>query len=119
MSIMGAKMRTTRAQIEGAFKVWVEMVGGKVSKGYNDVGGYALDYVACYGGWRIIQICNERSGQRDVTNRMGATQFWEALHFAIRTIEEQRTAKRLEHVARCPKKGIGCAHFTASGEVKQ
>jgi hypothetical protein len=87
-------MRTTRAQIEGTFKVWVEMVGGKVSAGYNDVGGYALDYAACYGGWRIIQICNESGGQRDVTPRMPATQFWEALHFAISTFEEKHRTHR-------------------------
>lgn len=88
-------MRTTRKQIEGTFKVWVQLVGGHIASSYNDAGGYALDYAACYGGWRIVQMTNPQGGQQDVTSRMPATQFWEALHFAIRTLEESRRTQEV------------------------
>ena len=82
-------MRTTKAQVEGIFKRLAEACGKRIATSYNDVGAWRLDYTACYGGYNIEEIDNERGGisQPMGGQRMKAGEFWSACYFALRAIE--------------------------------
>jgi hypothetical protein len=86
-------MRTTKAEVEGVFKLWINSVGGHVAKSYNDVGGYRLDHNNVYGGYQVIRISNAQGGQSDnvfLNTRLSAYPFVCALRAAMRSIEELR-----------------------------
>lgn len=56
--------RTTKADIELWFGHLCNDLGKRVATSYDDVGAWRLDYVACYGGWNIEEICTESGGIR-------------------------------------------------------
>ena len=83
--------RTTKAEIQSAFTVWLKAIGGHEAIQYNDANGYRLDYAACYGGWRIEQVASDGHGIRNVNNqRMPSGAFRQALNLASESIREYR-----------------------------
>lgn len=86
-------MRTTKSEVEAVFKLWVSGINGHVAKDYKDVGGYQLDHNGVYGGYQVVQICNERGGQSDnvfLNSRLTAYYFVSALRASMRSIEQLR-----------------------------
>lgn len=83
-------MRTTKAEVEGVFKLWVASIGGRIATSYNDQGAYRLDHASCYGGWQIERIDNERGGVSVVFGRLTAYYFVAALRMGMRTLEQSR-----------------------------
>jgi hypothetical protein len=99
--------RTTRREVESAFRRVMFAIGGDYNKedvystlrpkderaadGGNlfVVGRYALDYAPIYGGYRIVRCCNEHGGESDVTHRMRGREFVEAADFLGRVLGEQ------------------------------
>jgi hypothetical protein len=81
--------RITRKNVEGMFETLCKVMGKRIATDYNDVGAWRLDYIACYGGWVIEEVCNEAGGIRHpiVDNRKGNRDMWEAMRFALRTLE--------------------------------
>jgi len=115
-------MRTSRKEVEGVFRLWVEAIGGVQAKSYNDVGGYRLDFNSVYGGYEIERVCNEHGGVNVVTGgRLSATEFVSALRVSMRSIEEMRLNQIKQHQSGCPpmeRGAAGCAHFTEYGGVR-
>lgn len=54
--------RVTRKDAERAFGRLIAAIGGRVAEKYNDVGAYAFDYSATYGGCVIHLIIKEGGG---------------------------------------------------------
>lgn len=74
--------RFTKADAERAFLRLVEDAGARVANDYKDVGGWRLDYAACYGGYVVEKIMNERGG---ISHPLGgerrtAKEFWAFAH---------------------------------------
>ena len=85
-------MRTSKKEIESAFRVWLGAIGGKYAETYNDVGGYTLDYNTTYGGWRIEQVTTDGGGIREINyGRMSSGEFKHALNLASESVREYRT----------------------------
>lgn len=81
-------MRTTKAEVEAVFGRLLTVLGKPRAQRWNDVGGWSLDYAACYGGWVITEVVNMDGG---ITHPLGegrlpAREFVRAMHFAIRTV---------------------------------
>lgn len=53
--------RTTKAELDTAFRLFLTSINGHKAEGYGDVGGYLLDQG--YGGYQVVQIANEHGGQ--------------------------------------------------------
>jgi len=75
--------------VENKFKWFVEALGGKLAQGYNDVGGYALNYNGIYGGYNIVRIVNAGGGQSQPfgSGRRKASAFVDALELATTALE--------------------------------
>jgi hypothetical protein len=85
-------VRTTKKEIESAFRVWLGAIGGKHATSYSDVGGYSLDHNTVYGGWRIEQITTDGGGVREVNyGRMSNAEFKHALNLASESVREYKT----------------------------
>lgn len=81
--------RTTKSQVETAFKWFVQELGGHLAVNYKDVGGYGLEYASCYGGYAVYQICNEHGGQSNPfgSRRMSASEMYQTLWFANQALK--------------------------------
>jgi galactokinase/mevalonate kinase-like predicted kinase len=77
--------RYTRKDAERALERLAEATGHRIATSYSDVGGWTLDYAACYGGFSIEQVHNEQGavskpfGER----RYPAREFCEMVQFAL------------------------------------
>jgi hypothetical protein len=85
--------RTTKGNVQSAFKYLCEALGKQIATDYNDEGAWRLDY-DYYGGYNIEEISNpqERYHPRGVhhplgSTRMTASEFYHAAWFAIRAVE--------------------------------
>ncbi len=89
-------MATSRKMIESLFKYFIESIGGKMASSWNDVGGYAINYNANYGGYQIVRISNSSGGVSEPfgSARMKAGAFEDALRFGTRAIEEYKRNKK-------------------------
>ena len=84
-------MRTSKKEIESAFRVWLGAVGGHYATSYSDVGGYALDHNTVYGGWCIEQVVTDGGGVREVNyGRMPGAEFKHALNLASESVREYK-----------------------------
>lgn len=77
--------RYTRKDAEAAFDRLCEATGHRKATAYNDVGAWALDYVACYGGYVVESPVNDGGG---IIHPLGerrrtAREFCDAVRFAI------------------------------------
>jgi len=52
--------RVTKQMIENALQYFCTCSGERIADSYNDVGGLEVDYAACYGGYIINRIANEK-----------------------------------------------------------
>ncbi len=90
-------MRTTKGNVESAFKILTATMKKRIAESYNDVGAWRLDYVGCYGGYIIEEIGNVNGGVFHplTEHRMKAEAFYDACWFAIRAMElkEKESAK--------------------------
>ena len=92
--------RITTKQIYGAFRMWLQNIGGKEATSWNDVGGYRLDSNLIYGGWRIEHVMSDTGGVSEVNyGRMSNREFYDALHFSLATLREQRQIAEALEVA--------------------
>jgi len=82
-------MAISKKHNQAVFERLVDACGAHVAHGYNDVGGWRLDYNGLYGGYNIEEIANESGGVRQPfgATRMKAAVFADAMHFALRAIE--------------------------------
>lgn len=80
-------MRTTRPQIEGAFRT---VKATAVRAGVPDAETWSLDYAPCYGGWCITSHGDSRSLGEAVmsANRMTAGPFYQALRILLDVFEQ-------------------------------
>ncbi len=77
-------MRTTKANVESAFE--------HLCKATGNVEKWELDYIACYGGYVIVETA---TGKHPFgLQRMDAATFYTAAWFAIRAIESTRVTER-------------------------
>lgn len=76
-------MRYGRKDAEAAFARLAAATGNRIATSWNDVGGWSLDYAACYGGYVVHEVCSEPFGSR----RRPAREFCDAVWFAIRALE--------------------------------
>lgn len=91
-------MRTTRKQVESAFKYFLAAIGGtehawtqdEQGRNRSTVGQYELDYAGPYGGYTVNKIVNEHGavsrpfGHR----RFKASEMYDVLHFAVAAVRE-------------------------------
>jgi hypothetical protein len=91
-------MRTTKGNVESAFKYFIQAIGGRVANRYDDHGGFVLDHGI--GGYIIEQICSNSSGvnQPFGSQRMKAEAFYDACWLAIRAIELKEKESKKETV---------------------
>ena len=83
--------RTTKKEIQSAFRIWVKAINGHEATVYNDANGYSLDYAACYGGWCIEQVMPDGHGVRNINyQRMPSGAFRQALNLASESVREYR-----------------------------
>lgn len=77
-------MRTTKKEVEAVFKQFCEDNDFKIAESAVDVGGYTLDYAACYGGYVINRISNDGGGVSQPFGymRRGAKELVDCLRFA-------------------------------------
>lgn len=82
-------MRTTKGNVESAFKYLCQALGKRIATKYNDVGAWRLDHMAGYGGWNIEQISNEGGAVSHPfgSDRMQAEAMYNACWMAIRAVE--------------------------------
>lgn len=70
-------MNTNKRHIEAKLARVVELLGARMCKRWDDVGGLSLDYQPLYGGYMLEQISNERGACRQLTPwRMKPTEFY-------------------------------------------
>lgn len=76
--------RTTKKEVEATFDLFLKSAGLKKAEGYDDVGGYMLDFAGVYGGYVVVRICNEGGGQSTPFGwtRRPAGQMADTLRFA-------------------------------------
>lgn len=80
--------RTTKQQVASAFRNLCRASGRKMAKDTNDVGGWALDYIACYGGYTVVEITEHLGCPSNPfgLRRMKPSEAYEAFNFAARAI---------------------------------
>jgi hypothetical protein len=85
--------RYTRKDAEAAFDRLCAATGHRRATAYNDVGGWSLDYAACYGGFVIESPCNDGGGitQPFGSRRRTAREFCDVVRFAIDAIGQVTT----------------------------
>ena len=83
--------RTTRSQVEGIFKLFIQDIDGEIATSYKDVGKYWLEYSSPY-GYTIERISNENGAVSHPfgSERRKAEEMWYTLHFAIEVLRQQR-----------------------------
>ena len=81
--------KITRQDVEGMFKRLCRNMNKKIAESYNDVGAWNLEYIACYGGFKVEEIacksgsiCHPLSDRRLTTREM-----YEALYMTNCAIE--------------------------------
>lgn len=81
--------RITKSDVGRAFQRWLDLIGGREAKAYNDVGGYMLDNNGTYGGVRIVQVTTPGGGEHNVTaRRYKFREFVDMVQFASDTLYE-------------------------------
>lgn len=81
--------REGKKYVEAVFKNFTAACGKHVATSYNDIGGWQLEHNSTYGGYQIQEITSA-SGGVDLplgAARMKASQFTEAMHFAMRALQ--------------------------------
>ena len=63
---------------------------------YGTIGAWQLDYVACYGGWNIEEVCNDKGG---ISHPMGSkrykqTEFFSTMCFAREILRIRNSDKQ-------------------------
>ena len=90
--------RTTKSQILSSFQHYLDAIGKRPARSYDDVGGWELDFNPTYGGYVIYEVANTGGGQRHPlgSSRMKPSVFYDALWFATRSIEagKRRRSRR-------------------------
>ena len=83
--------RYTRKDAERQFERLIKAIGGRVAKSYDDHGAYRLDWNIVYGGGGVERVSKESTGvsQPFCATRKNAREFCDAVHFAIRVLEEK------------------------------
>jgi hypothetical protein len=82
-------IRYNRKDAERAFERLCVLLGRNQATGYNDVGGWRLDYNGAYGGYQVQEIVNDAGA---ITCPLGdmrrnAREFCEAVALAERALE--------------------------------
>ena len=95
---MGEMTRYTRKDAERAFARFVDAIGGRVAKSYDDKGAYQLDYNATYGG-AVVELLLETGGVSHPFGdlRRSPAEFCSAVRFAIDALN-MRNSKKGEQV---------------------
>lgn len=80
--------REGKKYVETVFKNFTEACGKHVASSWDDVGGWQLDHNSIYGGYVIHEVSNSSGGVSEPfgSTRMKASQFTEAMHFAMRAL---------------------------------
>jgi hypothetical protein len=80
--------RYTRKDAENAFERLLTATGNRRSTSWNDVGGWNLDYAACYGGYVVEEVNNPSGGisQPFGSQRRTAREFVDCVRFACDAI---------------------------------
>lgn len=92
--------RVTRKDVEAAFRLLVNQLGGHVAQRYDDVDGFVLDYAGMYGGYLIEQVHQGTVGH-GVTRPFGnyrrkAREMYLALHFGLDVLRFEQQQKEKE-----------------------
>lgn len=89
MGVSMAADRYTRRDAQAAFERLMAACGARPAASYDDVGGWTLDYAACYGGYVVQAIFNERGAiaQPFGWSRRSARDFCRAVGFAVAAVE--------------------------------
>lgn len=84
--------RYTRKDAESALDRLCEATGNRRASAWNDVGGWQLDYAACYGGFVVNEVFNDGGGitQPFGSTRCSAREFCARVRFAIDAIEHAK-----------------------------
>ncbi len=77
--------RVTKKDVESAFGRFLTQIKGRKPEAYNDVGAYYLDYAACYGGYQIVRVVNERGALSNPFGHMrrNAREMVDCLNFYV------------------------------------
>ena len=90
--------RITRKNVEDVFEIFVKKIGGHVATAYNDMGGYRLDYTACYGGYNVERVVND-GGKISFpfgSSRQGIREMYFTLHFALRVADLMNSRQEVD-----------------------
>jgi hypothetical protein len=86
--------RTTRKQIESLFTLFCKEHGKKRAESYADKGAWSINYNAIYGGFVIIEYCeNGGEGLPFGEQRRKAAEFWDTMHFALKSVYAVKAQK--------------------------
>jgi hypothetical protein len=81
-------MRITKADLQGMFNRFLRNIKARKDNGSYDVGSFALDYNACYGGYKVEKIGEFGSTAYPFSNRrLPAREMYEALYMACTALE--------------------------------
>ena len=80
--------RISREQVEDKAKLFARLMGKQYG---TEPGNYWLDYIACYGGFNLVEI-TERTGERNPfgSRRRTAREMWYTLEFACEAVRLQQ-----------------------------
>jgi Flp pilus assembly pilin Flp len=81
--------RTTQAEVKGMFNRLCKAMNKRVATKYNDVGAWAIEYTAVYGGWLAYEITNESGCTSNIliSKRLPSKDMYQALYMAVCAVE--------------------------------
>jgi hypothetical protein len=93
--------RITKEDITKAFKWWADAYGFRLSRGWNpktrkNDPGFALDYAPIYGGYNIVELSSENTGESQPFGgmRYSPRDLYNMLMFAERSVQRKRSKSR-------------------------